>query len=161
MWYALDPDYYDIFINRKMLTKRLIEENPTFADLCGLPAKESEAAEIETIGKVEDPLLDPSEKQFSLIINKRKPDPTLNCLKIDIKKKKEMPKRMEVYLIYDSYDKDRTKSIVFDGKIQGEMTNDKFKEVLYSKLYKFLKTINVPIGQIDTGKPRPSKSPKL
>ena len=91
------------------------------------------------------------DQQYSLIIKKEKPKEILKYLKIDIKNKKELPKRFEIYLIYDQFDKDKIKSIVFDGKVMGKMTNDKFKEILYSKLYSYLTSIQVPIEKLDTG----------
>ena len=73
------------------------------------------------------------------------------CLKIDVKNKKEMPKRMEINLISDNYDREKIKSIIFEGKVMGKMTNDKFKEVLYDKMFNYFTSIKVPIDEIDLG----------
>lgn len=98
-------------------------------------------------------MLEGSEQQFSLIIKKTKKE-LPRSLKIDVKHKKEVPKRVEIYLISDEYDKDRLKSIIFEGKVPGKMTNDKFKETLYSKLFVYFRSVGVPIAEIDLGASR-------
>lgn len=72
-------------------------------------------------------------------------------LKIDIKNKKEMPKRLEINLIGDDFEKDRVKSIIFEGKVFGKMTNDKFKETLFSKMFNYFRATGVEIEELDLG----------
>lgn len=96
-------------------------------------------------------MLAEDEAQYSLIIKKPERAAIPMSLKIDIKNKKEMPKRFEINLISDEFDKDRMKSVIFEGKVFGKMTNDKFKETLYAKLFGYFRSIKVPIEEVDLG----------
>lgn len=151
--YSLNDSYYDIYINGIFITIHMKKENQSIHDLLYNTPKSSpknKTKKTKSEKTIENEFFDKNDEKFNLIIKKKQTQKsTLNCIKIDIKPKKELPKRLEISLIDDQYDKSKSQSFIFSDIVEIELNNNIFKEFIYEKMAKYFKNTRVDVPEID------------